>query len=640
MKPPRPASWPHARRLLAALCVVGGLAGCGAETPLRPGNEAAPRFLGAIPVFDPRSEFEDVWDLAMTDDGTVLLLDTGAATVRRYTPEGTPLPPWTIGPQPRDEFAGHFSRIRVGRDGLVYLVESFFYSTLALWRFTPAGEPRGQLALFANDSLHARGVNDFDVAVDGTIVLLEGFPDVEGGVISIAESGVLRFAPDGRLLSRWGRQGTDPGMLERPMAIAGLPDGSWWIGDTALDRIQRFSVDGSFVATASFTALAGLERLGATSAGDLYLSLDQGARLARIGPDGVERARITLRDAAGPVSLGSLFAMDAAGRIATLDRYDRSLRHFDAAGMQDYRIGGTRTPGADDFVDVSGLAGAGDGAWLFDNQLRRLLRLSSSGAVTTSFEFERESRPWPLRRTVRMAASPRGELYLYNPDDGRLHRFEASGRYAGELPVPPRAEDLFRSSMDMAVEGDETVVVLAAASKADYLVRFRAGESVTRLQPLADAASAGLYNAISCATDARGLTWILFEGQWIAPGGTGPSGISGRGVGAFDEEGRLVRAASLDSVDVGLNVGPQILRLDVTGDLLVGGTTGEPERGVILRLDAGGRLLSRWLADATGTAAFSEVYRLAVDGAGHCYVAPSRSAPVLRFADAGGRSAP
>ena len=81
--------------------------------------------------------------------------------------------------------------------------------------------------------------NDVLVAPGGDIFVSEG----HGG----ANSRILHFSKDGKLIKSWGKKGTGRGEFDQPHALAMDSKGRLFIGDRGNNRIQIFKPDGTFL---------------------------------------------------------------------------------------------------------------------------------------------------------------------------------------------------------------------------------------------------------------------------------------------------------------------------------------------------------------------------------------------------------
>jgi DNA-binding beta-propeller fold protein YncE len=93
-----------------------------------------------------------------------------------------------------------------------------------------------------SDDAHLNAPSDVAVAADGTIFVADGHGDD-------TNNRVMKFAPDGKLLAKWGRTGYGPGEFRTLHAIAIDSRGRVFVGDRTNNRIQIFDQTGKFLAS-------------------------------------------------------------------------------------------------------------------------------------------------------------------------------------------------------------------------------------------------------------------------------------------------------------------------------------------------------------------------------------------------------
>lgn len=81
--------------------------------------------------------------------------------------------------------------------------------------------------------------NDVLVAPNGMIFVAEG----HGG----DNARILKFSPDGTLVTQWGRKGTGKSEFDQPHALAMDARGRLFVGDRSNNRIQIFDQDGTYL---------------------------------------------------------------------------------------------------------------------------------------------------------------------------------------------------------------------------------------------------------------------------------------------------------------------------------------------------------------------------------------------------------
>ena len=86
--------------------------------------------------------------------------------------------------------------------------------------------------------------SDVAVARDGTVFVADGHNHGHGG-----NNRIVKFAPDGRFVAAWGREGSGPGEFRGLHALALDSRGRLFAGDRANQRIQVMTQDGDHVAT-------------------------------------------------------------------------------------------------------------------------------------------------------------------------------------------------------------------------------------------------------------------------------------------------------------------------------------------------------------------------------------------------------
>ncbi len=86
--------------------------------------------------------------------------------------------------------------------------------------------------------------SDVLVSPEGGVFVADGHNHGHGG-----NNRIVRFAPDGRFVGAWGREGTGPGEFRGIHALAMDTQGRLFVGDRANQRIQVLTQDGAHLAT-------------------------------------------------------------------------------------------------------------------------------------------------------------------------------------------------------------------------------------------------------------------------------------------------------------------------------------------------------------------------------------------------------
>jgi len=121
-----------------------------------------------------------------------------------------------------------------GKDGRGHQVIKFSSEGKVLLALGKAGVAGDQPDTFNQPS-------DVVVAPNGNIFVADG----HGGN---SNARIVKFSPEGKFLSAWGKKGSAPGEFDTPHAIAIDSQGRIFVGDRGNNRIQIFDQDGKFLA--------------------------------------------------------------------------------------------------------------------------------------------------------------------------------------------------------------------------------------------------------------------------------------------------------------------------------------------------------------------------------------------------------
>jgi sugar lactone lactonase YvrE len=235
--------------------------------------------------------------------------------------------------------AGQFNKPRsVGLDGddNIFVIDI----TGRVQKFSPTGEFLLSWQMPETDKGKAKGM---DTDPDGNVLLIEPH-----------YMRVNHFAPDGRLLHQWGREGTNTGQLIFPRAVAVAPDGGIWVSEYAFaERIQKFSADGA----TCLLSLGGpgrgpgefnrAEGIGVDAAGNLHVADSCNHRIQVFSADGrFLRAYGRPGNQPGEMSYPFDIRIDNAGRQYVCEFGNSRIQVFDREDRLIEVIGGPgRAPG-------------------------------------------------------------------------------------------------------------------------------------------------------------------------------------------------------------------------------------------------------------------------------------------------------
>ncbi len=204
-------------------------------------------------------ELQDPRGIAVSQDGSVYVADSGNHRIQLFSADGTFKDTWgfrSVADQETGAALGFNEPwdVALAEDGHVYVADTWNHRIVKLdeegdvvtwWgRFGQAepGDGAAGRALFYGP----RGVAVAPFAPPGETTDVTA----ESPLIYVADTGNKRvqvFGADGDFASQWGGGGTEEGQLDEPVGIALGPEGDIYVADTWNRRIQVFSAAGDFL---------------------------------------------------------------------------------------------------------------------------------------------------------------------------------------------------------------------------------------------------------------------------------------------------------------------------------------------------------------------------------------------------------
>jgi len=196
------------------------------------------------------------------------------------------------------------------------------------------------------------------------------------------------------------------GQLNEPWGVAAAPSGDLFVGDTWNHRVQRFDGDGRFL-----------------------------RKWGRFG----NAPTVGALDAAEPVFFGPRgIAFGFDGDLVVADTGNKRLVRFSAAG-EPLGVVGSGGVGTEHFDEPVGIATDANGTLLvadaWNQRVKRLDRRYLTVGVWRVPDWRSES----VADKPFLAVDAGGLIYASDPGGGRVWVFEASGRLAATLVLPPLA---------------------------------------------------------------------------------------------------------------------------------------------------------------------------------------------------------
>lgn len=164
--------------------------------------------------------------------------------------------------------------------------------------------------------------------------------------VTDARKRVVRLSATGEFKGEWGREGEAPGDFSNPVGVAVAADGSVFVSDYDLDRIQKFAPDGKFLLAfgssgsgpGQLDAPAGL---AVDAAGAIYVADFYNHRVQKFGPDGSFQKTIGHpgRIGDGALHYPTGVCLARSDQLMVADAYNYQLQWFDTDGQSKGRLG-------------------------------------------------------------------------------------------------------------------------------------------------------------------------------------------------------------------------------------------------------------------------------------------------------------
>lgn len=284
------------------------------------------------------ARFQDPVDLALSDEGEVYVLDAAQRSVQAFSAEGSFLVSFGR-PGTRPLELERPRALAVDGDGTVYVLDDGRKTVVMFrgWRATAelvVGAPEDELV---------------GLAVDPFTRSLY--------VLDRAAGAVRHYAPDGRLLGRYGGEAGSAGHLSQPTRLRLEPNRVLWVIDRDGAAVARFDADGAFLGRYQQVELPANARVAGLPRGG-FATLDRGERrVTCFDADGWMTARFGQRgDKPGEFSDPIDLAVSPVGDVLVLDAEKQQLLKFSPQGA---------------FLELIGRAGEGP------NELTGVMDLSS-----------------------------------------------------------------------------------------------------------------------------------------------------------------------------------------------------------------------------------------------------------------------
>jgi streptogramin lyase len=381
--------------------------------------------------------FRTPFGLAVGQDGTVYVVDSGNFRIQKFSATGEFITKW-------GELGG-VQGVAVDSSGNVYIT---VWGRYRVFKFNPNGDfiTKWGAAGTGDGQFKFPYRSDWDEIARGIAV-------DPNGDLYVADAGnhrIQKFTPEGQFIAQWGSYGKGSGQFDLPSEIAIDKDGYVYVVDSNNDRIQKFTNAGQFVTSWGNTG---------TGEGAFNFNDDPQFRPHVRGPQG-----------------GGI-AIDADGDVYVADTVNDRIQKFTANGqfISEWADDGSRGGefsrpygiGIDQVGNV--YATDWDGVWKFSATGVFINRWDSGGFADGQF--------WSPQG---IAEDQNGNVYVADKNGSRIQKFNSAGIYITTVAFNGNGDGEVAAPAGLAVDGEGNMYVVEVgnhriqkfSSEGDYITKW------------------------------------------------------------------------------------------------------------------------------------------------------------------------
>ncbi len=535
--------------------------------------------------------------IATDSSGNVWVADTGNNRIEEFNSSGEFVRKFgTAGSE-----AGQLSSPRglaFDAEGKLWVADS---GNDRLERFGPEGAYLATFGAPGNDA--GRFSEPRGLAIDGS------------GNIWVADTGNDRIQESSatETLRTFGGSGSGAGNLSAPSAAATDSEGNVYVADTGHNRIQEFDSKGQFIrqfgATGSGNGQLRSPRGIAISStdGNLYVADEGNTRVQELTQTGeFVRKWGSAGNGNGQFRELADLAVDPEGHVFTVEAgigsiFPARVQEFSSEGAFIRTFGSYGTADGR-FATPEAIATDSSGnVWVADTGNNRIEEFNSSGEFVRKFGTA-GSEAGQLSSPRGLAFDAEGKLWVADSGNDRLERFGPEGAYLATFGAPGNDAGRFSEPRGLAIDGSGNIWVADTGN--DRVERWLPVDWNSTYSASVDATGEGeaqLAAPAGVASDAEGNVWIADTGN--------------DRIQEFNEQGESLLQFGATGSENGQFEEPRDIAIDASGNVWVA----DAGNNRIQEFDSEGEFIRAFGTAGSGSGQFGRLQAVAVDGEGHVW---------------------
>ncbi len=435
---------------------------------------------------------------------------------------------------------------------------------------------------------------------------------------------VQKYAPDGKLISRWGSTGSGDGQFQSPWAITVGPSAHVYIADTGNCRVQKFTADGRFLARWGTPGtgdgqFSGLFFIAADGSGNVWVGdqLGNGThRMQKFDANGTFLTKWTKRIMTSPQAfLRGAVTVDSSGN--SYYAFESHIEKYDAKGDLVNNYGGEDFA-KDKLQRVWGMCVDKAGCLYITDGTGSIRKFDADGKLASR---------WRAENTEGKAQYPNGpitvdkagNIYVSGWPAVRIWKLSSDGRAVAKFYIePPLREDFSYVLGGVAVDASSKIFAVDSVGiDSDYgipsIKEFDLDGRLVTMWDVRKIAEGKIKYPAFIAVDGSGNMYVTDQ--------------SSHCVHKLDAQGQYIKSwGSKGTKDSQFDT-PEGIAVDGSGDVYVC----DRQNSRIQKFDSDGKFLARWGKEGSGDGEFHFPAAVAVDKEGNVFVADSDNHRVQKF---------